>query len=401
MKSHLLLLALFGYILIASSLKEDGILRIPISKTQRTFEQSKTFHQELRARQKGILPLRKTRYSSLKHIGDRAIPSVPMWNVGDELWVANITIGTPPQSFRVVMDTGSSNLWIPSINCIEVNIDGCVGKMQYSSSKSSTFQPDPCQPLFIPYGTGFMLGYLSNDTVGVGSIQVRNQEFGEAIWMAQFFEDVPIDGILGLGFQDISMDNVVPVFDNMIYQKLLAKNQFSVYLSNNQGDNSSVILFGGTDPRYYTGAFFYAKVLLPSYWLVGLGGVYVNGSLVHECLFDYCPAVIDTGTSIIIAPPYAIDSLISAIGPVKEDCSNLNKLPTIAFDLGIKLPLTPDYYVIKSQNEDGSYSCTLGIESSWEITPFFILGDPFLRAYYSVYDRDSLTVGFAVANHNN
>jgi len=244
-----------------------------------------------------------------------------------------------------------------------------------------------------------MLGYLSNDTVGVGSINVVRQEFGEAIWMAEFFEEFPIDGILGLGFQDIAMDGVTPVFDNMIAQKLLQKNQFSVYLSNIQGDSSSVILFGGTDPKYYTGNFYYSKVLLPSYWLIGMAGIYTSGNQVYECPLDYCPTVIDTGTSIIIAPPYAIDSLISSIGTVNEDCSNLNQLPTIAFDLGVKLSLGPEYYVIRSQNQDGTYSCFLGIESSWEITPFFILGDPFLRAYYSVYDSDNFRVGFAKANH--
>jgi len=384
---------------VLAKIGDDGILRIPLSKTQRPIEKNQKYHQDMRLRQKGVHPPRKTRFSGLTHLADRAVPSVPMWNDGDELWVANISIGTPPQSFRVVMDTGSSNLWIPSAQCIQLTGDGCIGKQQYSSTKSSTYKPDTCQILFIPYGTGFMLGYLSNDTVGVGSINVKNQEFGEAVWMAEFFLDVPIDGILGLGFPEISSDGVTPVFDNMISQKLLAKNQFSVYLSNIQGDDSSVILFGGIDPQYYTGIFYYAKVLLPSYWLVGLGAVYVNGNKVHECLLDYCPTVIDTGTSIIIAPPYAIDSLINAIGTVNEDCSNVNQLPVIEFDLGQKFPLGPEYYVIQSKNSDGTYSCSLGIESSWEITPFFILGDPFLRAYYTVYDRDTNQVGFATAKH--
>jgi cathepsin D len=378
----------------------DGILRFPISKTKRTPEQSEQYHKELRNRQQKISPPKKTRYSSLKSPKDRAIPSVPMWNVGDELWVANISIGTPPQSFRVVLDTGSSNLWVPSSQCIQMSGDGCVGKAQYDAAKSRTFVADECQPLFIPYGTGFMLGYLSNDTVQLGSLAVKNVEFGEAFWMAEFFADVPIDGILGLAFSDIASDNVVPVFDLIMQQKLLPKNQFSFYLSNIDGDDSSVMLLGGTDPKYYTGNFYWTKVMLPSYWLVGLGGIYVSGKLVHECTLDYCPTVIDTGTSIIIAAPWTIDPLIKSIGPVKEDCSNLNQLPVIEFDLGQKFPLGPEYYVIKSKNSDGSDSCTLGIESSWEITPFFILGDPFLRAYYSVFDRDNLRVGFAPANHN-
>jgi hypothetical protein len=83
--------------------------------------------------------------------------------------------------------SGSSNLWIPSSQCL-IQIDqGCEGKSLYNHSKSSTYTPDACQILFIPYGTGFMGGYLSNDTVTVGGIAVKQQEFGEAIYIADFF----------------------------------------------------------------------------------------------------------------------------------------------------------------------------------------------------------------------
>jgi len=296
------------------------------------------------------------------------------------------------------MDTGSSNLWIPSVQCL-IQIDaGCVGKQEYNHDASSTFVPDACQSLFIPYGTGFVLGYLSNDTVNVGPISVKNQEFGEAIYMADFFEDVPIDGILGLAFQDIAVDSVTPVFDNMMKQNLLAANFFSFSLSNTEGDESSVLMLGGISQQYYTGSFTYAAVLFPSYWLVAMEGVYVNGNEVHKCDLSACLTVIDTGTSIIIGPPYDIDPLISAIGTVNADCSNINSLPNIAFSLGgTQLELTPQIYVIKEQFSNGTTECALGIESSWAIAPLWILGDPFLRAYYTVFARENNRVGFAKA----
>jgi len=183
----------------------------------------------------------------------------------------------------------------------------------------------------------------------------------------------------------------------MMDQHLLAADIFSVFLSNDEGDMSSVIIFGATDQQYYTGPIYYVNVVIPSYWLVAMDAVYVSGSIVHQCTLDLCPTVIDTGTSIIVGPPYDMDPVLAATGNVSADCSNLDQMPTISFSLGGQVfDLPPEIYVIKVQTTSG-VECVLGLESSWEIAPLWILGDPFLRAYYSVYDRSKNRVGFAKA----
>jgi cathepsin D len=63
---------------------------------------------------------------------------------------------------------------------------------------------------------------LSNDTVQVGGAAIKQQEFGEAIYMADFFANQPLDGILGLAYPAIASDGVVPVLDRMNSQGLLA-----------------------------------------------------------------------------------------------------------------------------------------------------------------------------------
>lgn len=67
--------------------------------------------------------------------------------------------------------------------------------------------------------------------IQVGGISVANQVFGLSQSEASFMASMAADGILGLAFQSIASDNVVPVFDNMIKQNLVSQPLFSVYLS--------------------------------------------------------------------------------------------------------------------------------------------------------------------------
>eukprot|EP00698_Gefionella_okellyi_P005003 TRINITY_DN14604_c0_g1_i1.p1 TRINITY_DN14604_c0_g1~~TRINITY_DN14604_c0_g1_i1.p1 ORF type:complete len:398 (-),score=88.55 TRINITY_DN14604_c0_g1_i1:46-1239(-) len=391
------LLVLFAVIALAAATVPFGV---PISKhkPQRSAEDTKLYFQALRERQMGMRPIRKlpARFNSIQNalLKEAALPVAPMENFEDEIWVANITIGTPPQGpYRVVMDTGSSNLWIPSVNC---NDDGCTNKTKYSAAKSATFRPDG-RPWAIPYGTGAAAGTTANDTVRVGGASITQVTFGQADYLAKFFEDTPLDGILGLGFQEIAVLKIVPVFDMMIREGIVPAPQFSVYLSEIDGDDSSVVLFGGVDQKYYTGTISFASVFLPSYWVTALHEVHVGGQVAHRCAIGGCPAVIDTGTSILVGPPYDIDNVIKQIGEVKEDCSNLSSLPDISFTIGsTTFPLTPADYVIK---QDGQ--CALAMEAMLASAPLWIIGDPFLRAYYTVYDKTSYPerVGFAKARH--
>jgi hypothetical protein len=401
---------LLGFLFVSLAAAQ---VSLSLTRTVRTVAQNKIAFEQAQLRQQGLLPARTHRFAGLGKSKDSLlvpqVPRVPMINYGDLVYVANITIGTPAQGpFRVVLDTGSSNLWIPSVQCALAEKyladKGCMKKATYNHSASSSYTADSCEGLFIPYGTGFVAAYLSTDKVSLG-VAVPNCEFGEALYMADFFADQPIDGILGLAYPRIAADGVVPVFDRMFQQGLVPAFEFGVYLSNKDGGKNSAITFGGRDSSRFNGSLVWADVLLPSYWLVGNDEILVNGKTAFTCPLDYCPTVIDTGTSIIVGTPLYLDPIIKMIGKVESDCSNVASLPTIAFTLGgitggAVLPLTSEYYVVKVETAPGVFECQLGIESSWEIAPLMILGDVFLRAYYSVYDRTNNRVGFAPALHH-
>lgn len=87
-------------------------------------------------------------------VGSRVGRNIPQTNAGDFEYYGPISIGTPAQNFTVVFDTGSSNLWVPSVNCTDFKTSpACANHRRYDHSKSSTYEPDG-QGMFLPYGSG-------------------------------------------------------------------------------------------------------------------------------------------------------------------------------------------------------------------------------------------------------
>ncbi|XP_078514910.1 pepsin A-like [Lissotriton helveticus] len=314
------------------------------------------------------------------------VASEPMTNYMDMSYYGTISIGTPPQNFIVIFDSGSSNLWVPSVYCTS---SACSNHNRFSPSSSSTFQSTSTS-LSIGYGTGSMTGVLGYDNVEVGGLTITSQVFGLAYTEADFFSQTQFDGILGLAFPSLSEDNATPVFDNMWSQGLLSANLFSVYLSPN-GASGSVVIFGGYETSYYTGTLNWIPLSAETYWQITLESISMNGNVI--ACNGGCQAIVDTGTSLIAGLSPGISNVQNAIGASQSsngeyvvNCNSISSLPDIVFTInGIGYPVPASAYI------DQNY-CSSNFQ---ETDGVWILGDVFIRQYYVVFDRAANYIGLA------
>ncbi|NXH21333.1 PEPC protein, partial [Bucco capensis] len=143
-------------------------------------------------------------------------------------YFGEISIGTPPQHFLVLFDTGSSNLWVPSTYC---QAPACVNHAKFNYSLSSTFLSLGVT-YTLHYGFGDVAVVLGSDTVTIQNIVIRNQEFGLSLdEPTSPFYYLGFDGILGMAYPGVGISGYNTVLQNMLQQEQLPEPIFSFYYS--------------------------------------------------------------------------------------------------------------------------------------------------------------------------
>ncbi|XP_071811391.1 lysosomal aspartic protease-like isoform X2 [Apostichopus japonicus] len=400
MKLLLLISVVVGFSCVALG---SAFMRIPLTHTKsvRRSLLSQGNFDELNKYNRNIQKLYNLKYNRLTS----PVP-VPLDNYLDAEYYGPITIGTPPQDFLVVFDTGSSNLWVPSSKCPPSDV-ACKSHERYDSSKSSTYYPNGTK-IEIEYGSGSMAGFLSTDVTTLQGVAIKNQTFAEATQEpGESFVIAKFDGILGMGFPEIAELGVTPVFNNMIIQQLVDQPVFSFYLDRNANDtHGGEMVLGGSDPQYYTGNFTYVEVSRDGYWQFNVDGMLINAQKSDYCSGG-CEAIADTGTSLLTGPSSEITKLNNQLGAHSEmgqfmfDCSQIASLPTVTFIINSqKFSLTSKDYVLVEE-EGGEQICLSGfmpLDIPPPAGPLWIFGDVFIGAYYTEFDFGKNRLGFAKAN---
>eukprot|EP00270_Netrium_digitus_P000261 TRINITY_DN1024_c0_g1_i1.p1 TRINITY_DN1024_c0_g1~~TRINITY_DN1024_c0_g1_i1.p1 ORF type:complete len:550 (+),score=157.87 TRINITY_DN1024_c0_g1_i1:34-1650(+) len=256
------------------------------------------------------LPPSRTTEETLSLASD--IDSVVLNNYLDAQYYGEIGIGSPPQTFNVIMDTGSANLWVPSKKCI-FSV-ACYFHKKYDSKKSATYEEDGTN-FQIKYVTGAMQGFQSIDDVTIGEIVVKEQTFAEATKEPGLtFIAAKFDGILGLGFEEISVNRIPPIWYNIVKQNLVPEAVFSLWLNRDpDAEEGGELVLGGVNQAHFVGAHTWTPVTRKGYWQFNVGDVLIGNVSTGLCKGG-CAAIADSGTSLLAGPSAVIAEINTAIG---------------------------------------------------------------------------------------
>jgi hypothetical protein len=256
------------------------------------------------------------------------------------------------------------------------------------------------------------------DSVTVAGLTATNQNV-ISLTQAEGFSNSASDGLMGMAFQSIANSKSSPYFFTLINQGKVSPKEFSFYLGrakSNTGANSEMTL-GGRDESKYTGSFTPVPVSSQTYWQVAIDGVTVGKNAALPTTAGQ--AAIDTGTTLIIAPNAAALSIFAQIPgsfPIPLGTTNLFAYPCsskpqvnlnfagkpfvvnpldfnfgrLIDDLGIDLGID-----ILDKLLGGLY-CVAGIAGA-DFKPgenFYVVGDTFLKNWYSTYEYQSPSKAF-------
>ncbi|KAJ4443263.1 hypothetical protein ANN_04931 [Periplaneta americana] len=186
----------------------------------------------------GLIRVPLTRVQKGQSLQARDGTNVALTNVNNIMYLAEILVGAQQQPFKVQVDTGSSNLFIPSPNS-----DSC-----------GTFNNFQCQnyvsneDITLKYGSNAVQGPECEDTVTIGGIPVQNQYF-TVVDSCNASLQGGLEGIMGVGFSSTAENFVslygetvqpAPVLVNIFNQQPDQEQVFSLYLSKLYGDKLKI-----------------------------------------------------------------------------------------------------------------------------------------------------------------
>ncbi|KAI6191480.1 Peptidase A1 domain-containing protein [Aphelenchoides bicaudatus] len=295
---------------------------------------------------------------------------------GDIEYYGRIIVGSNEQEFRIVFDTGSTELWIMGPKCRVTKKEGkrCSGHALYKPHSSSTYQRRTGR-FRIDYEIGFAAGYYVADTVALGTkrnngLRTPNVVFGVADVIDKQSQDDVIDGIMDkiwLGYPKAG--EPASLINRAVEEKVLDAPIYTIYLKKVGGSNHKAggsITFGQVDTLNCSPNVYYVPLSSTKYWEFKADQIMIGNKSIG--LPEHLPGL----PYISCKYKFVVSFLIN----------------------GAKFSLTAQELMVRYP--DG---CVLEVDvTEWKNDRAWVLGVPFGRTYCNVHDLGQKRIGFSRAN---
>ena len=328
---------------------------------------------------------------------------VELSNYKDVQYIGDIYIGTPSTYFRVIFDTGSNILWVPSYDCIN-----CTKKTNRYNPKLSSTSKETNNTKSINYAIGFVEGNLCYDSVSLSSN--GNFKANDLLFLniknEHNLSGTVGDGVFGLGIYNED-DPHISFIDSLYSQKRINEPAFSFYLMGI--NNISKLYVGDILNNEYISNLFKNKInecLVDSnalYWecISNKGIIISNRDKTKEKIFNTNTSFIfDTGSSYTMIPKNDFNiifdflniehnCMLNKYNELLCQCNNEKDFGTIEinFDENNKFVINLEKMV---NIINGNYKCHFQIVKEYYDLDFWVLGDSALRGNlisFNLYER--------------
>uniref|UniRef100_A0A8C3VYQ4 Beta-secretase 1 n=1 Tax=Catagonus wagneri TaxID=51154 RepID=A0A8C3VYQ4_9CETA len=310
-------------------------------------------------------------------------------------YYVEMTVGSPPQTLNILVDTGSSNFAVGAAPHPFLH-------RYYQRQLSSTYR-DLRKGVYVPYTQGKWEGELGTDLVSIPhgpNVTVRANIAAITESDKFFINGSNWEGILGLAYAEIARpdDSLEPFFDSLVKQTHVP-NLFSLQLCGagfplNQSEVLASVggsmIIGGIDHSLYTGSVWYTPIRREWYYEVIIVRVEINGQdLKMDCKeTEKFPDGFWLGEQLVCwqagTTPWNIFPVISLylMGEVTNQSFRITVLP--------QQYLRPVEDVATSQ--DDCYKFAVSQSSTGTV-----MGAVIMEGFYVVFDRARKRIGFAVS----
>ncbi|WVF69824.1 hypothetical protein IAT40_004603 [Kwoniella sp. CBS 6097] len=327
----------------------------------------------------------------------------------DTSYSATVNVGTPAQALDIVLDTGSSDLWVADESC---TTGACTSMSTYDASSSSS-HVNVSSTFSIEYGSGTAAGNLVQDLVTLGGFSVASQTFASCNEVSTGLLSTGVSGIMGLSWQALAYSKATPWWITLAKSSSWSEPLFAFHLARYRNvanaspvePDGGVATFGFLDSSLYSGDITYTSVSSDAqYWQIPMDKMTMQGKTVS--LGSSNMAAIDTGTTLIGGPEAIITAIYANIPGSQRMTGSYAPYFAYPCDTNVDFEITFGGFTIKITDQDfnlGRYTsdqsmCTGAayVQSLSSSSPIqWIVGDAAIKNTYTVFRYSPAAVGFA------